>query len=112
MARSVRYRFHVPVTDKAVIAWLSMQGDASASIRAVIKEAISSHGYGDMFASELPDGMVVDVDGDSVSVTYDEAAQTQAPKSAPSSAPTPKAGVVMDDSVIDDFDDISEMMNG
>lgn len=109
MARSVRYRFHVPVTDKAVIAWLSMQGDASASIRAVIKEAISSHGYGDMFASELPEGMVVDVDGDSVSVTYDETAPAPKPTS---SAPTPKAGVVMDDSVIDDFDDISEMMNG
>lgn len=108
MARSVRYRFHVPVTDKAVIAWLSMQGDASASIRAVIKEAISAHGYGDMFSSELPEGIDVDVDGDSVSVTYDEKAKAPAPKSAPAA---PKAGVVMDDSVIDDFDDISEMMN-
>lgn len=108
MARSVRYRFHVPVTDKAVIAWLSMQGDASASIRAVIKEAISAHGYGDMFSSELPEGIDVDVVGDSVSVTYDEKAPKPAPKSEPSA---PKAGVVMDDSVIDDFDDISEMMN-
>lgn len=108
MARSVRYRFHVPVTDKAVIAWLSMQGDTSASIRAVIKEAISAHGYGDMFSSELPEGIDVDVDGDSVSVTYDEKAKTPAPKPA---AASPKAGVVMDDSVIDDFDDISEMMN-
>lgn len=108
MARSVRYRFHVPVTDKAVIAWLSMQGDASASIRAVIKEAISAHGYGDMFSSELPEGIDVDVDGDSVSVTYDEKAKTPAPKPVSTS---PKAGVVMDDSVIDDFDDISEMLN-
>ena len=108
MARSVRYRFHVPVTDKAVIAWLSMQGDASASIRAVIKEAISAHGYGDMFSSELPEGIDVDVDGDSVSVTYDKTAQKSASKPASTS---PKAGVVMDDSVIDDFDDISEMLN-
>lgn len=50
----VRFRVSVPDDDKATLAWLRNQHTVSLSLRTIIKEAIATHGMGDLFSSELP----------------------------------------------------------
>lgn len=45
--QSRRFRVSVPDADESVLAWIGAQSDLSASVRALIREAIERHGYRD-----------------------------------------------------------------
>lgn len=45
--QSRRFRVSVPEADESVLAWIGAQSDLSASVRALIREAIERHGYRD-----------------------------------------------------------------
>mgnify|MGYP000440756037 CR=1 FL=1 len=44
---SKRFRVSVPEVDESVLAWIGAQSDLSASVRALIREAIERNGYRD-----------------------------------------------------------------
>ena len=48
---SMRFRLSVPGDDKAVLSWIGKQHNLSMSLRYLIKQAILSGGYKDVFAS-------------------------------------------------------------
>ena len=43
-----RLRLSVPTTDTSVLDWLGAQSDVNASVRTLIREAITHHGYEDV----------------------------------------------------------------
>lgn len=45
--QSRRFRVSVPEADESVLAWIGAQSDLSASVRALIRDAIERHGYRD-----------------------------------------------------------------
>lgn len=45
--QSRRFRVSVPDADESVLAWIGAQSDLSASVRALIRDAIERHGYRD-----------------------------------------------------------------
>lgn len=45
--QSRRFRVSVPDADESVLEWIGAQSDLSASVRALIREAIERHGYRD-----------------------------------------------------------------
>lgn len=45
--QSRRFRVSVPDADESVLEWIGAQSDLSASVRALIRDAIERHGYRD-----------------------------------------------------------------
>lgn len=54
-AEPMRFRLSVPHDDEAVLSWIGRQHNLSMSVRFLIKQAIQTSGYKDVFSSNCDD---------------------------------------------------------